>query len=105
MQHSIDDQMRLDRARKKVESIKGFYKHLAVYLIVNLTFLIINALNMEAGENFFTLGNFSMALFWGMGVAAHAFGVFGTNIFLGNNWEERKIRELMEREKQRKGNL
>lgn len=103
MQYSIDEQMRLDKARKRVEAIKGFYKHLAIYLIVNFVFFAINAINLEPGESFFSLGNFSMAIFWGMGVAAHAFGVFGTNFLFGNDWQERKIRELMEREEQRKG--
>jgi hypothetical protein len=31
---------------------------------------------------------------WGLGVAFHGFAAFG----YGANWEERKIRELMERE-------
>jgi hypothetical protein len=37
---------------------------------------------------------------WGIGVASHAFSVFAYRGFFGAQWEERKVRELME---QRRG--
>lgn len=94
------EQMRMERARKRVKSIAGFYKHLTAYLIVNVFLLTIKYFNLDTGENFFTFGNFSTAFFWGIGLAFHAMGVFGTNVFLGSDWEERKIREIMDKEKQ-----
>lgn len=102
MENSFEEQKRLGRARKKVEAIKGFYKHFAVYLLVNMSLLIAKAVTLEPGEEFFEFGNFSMAIFWGLGVMFHAFGVFGTTLFLNSKWEERKIQEYMEKEK-RKG--
>ena len=102
MDQSFEEQKKLERARKKVEAIKGFYKHLAVYLLVNISLLVAKAISIDPGEEFWTFGNFNMAIFWGMGVLFHAFGVFGTSIFLNSNWEERKIQELMEKER-RKG--
>jgi hypothetical protein len=42
------------------------------------------------------------AFFWGIGLVAHGFSVFVPQWFLGNDWEERKIKEIMEKEKQNK---
>ena len=39
---------------------------------------------------------------WGIGVLFHGMKVFNITPFLGRNWEEQKIRELMEKEKQNK---
>ena len=99
MDTSFEEQKRLERARKKVESIKGFYKHFLVYLIVNIIALVYKYLTLEAGEEFFSFNTFNMAFFWGLGVLFHAIGVFGPNVFLGRDWEERKIQEYMERTK------
>jgi hypothetical protein len=43
------------------------------------------------------------ALGWGIGLMSHWWGVFGSRIFFSRDWEERKIRELLEKE-QRKQN-
>lgn len=94
------DQLRMERARKRVKSIMGFYKHLTAYLFVNTILLAIKWFNLEPGENFFEFSTFSTVFFWGIGLAFHGLGVFGTNAFLGSDWEERKIREIMEKEKQ-----
>lgn len=95
------EQMRMERARKRVKSIAGFYKHLAAYLIVNIFLLVLKYFNLDQdkGGNFFVFSTFSTAFFWGIGLAFHAMGVFGTNVFLGSDWEERKIREIMDKEK------
>lgn len=101
MERSFEEMQRLERARKKVQAIMGFYKHLAAYLIINIFLLALKWFRMEPGEEFFTFNTFSMAFFWGIGVVFHGVGVFGTNIFLGKNWEERKIQEYMEREERK----
>lgn len=99
MEQSINEQRRLEQARKKVQSIMGFYKHLAAYVIVNLFLLALKWFNLEQGEEYFTFGTFSTAFFWGLGLLFHAVGVFGTNLFLGSNWEQRKIQEYMAKDK------
>lgn len=101
MERSFDEMQRLEKARKKVQAILGFYKHLAAYLIVNLFLIALKWFSLDPGEEFFEFGTFSTAFFWGIGLLFHAVGVFGTNIFLGKNWEERKIQQYMEQEERR----
>lgn len=96
MDNTFNEQMKLERARKKVKSIKGFYKHLTVYLIVNIALIALKAIQLEPGEPFWHWGTFSTAFFWGLGLLFHGFGVFGTELFLGAGWEERKIKEIMD---------
>ncbi|GAB5399804.1 MAG: histidine kinase [Aureisphaera sp.] len=84
---------RYDRAKKKVEELKGFYIHFAIYLIMVPVFIYLN----------FISTSFPWALFpiigWGAGVGGHAMEVFGYNPLLGKNWEERKIKELMNKDR------
>lgn len=98
MENSFEEQKRLERARKKVESIKGFYKHFAIYLVINIIAILYKLFTLEPGEEFLSFNTFNMAIFWGLGVVFHAIGVFGSTVFLGSDWEERKIKELMEKE-------
>ena len=98
MENLIDEQLRMEKARKKVKAIKGFYRHLGVYILVNLFLLTLNFIDLGAGENFFKWGNFSTPLFWGIGLLFHGFSVFGTDVFLGRGWEDRKMNELMEKD-------
>ena len=64
--------------------------------------VIVNVQNLDQGESYFQFKNFQTAFFWGIGILAHGLSVFLPNMILGNNWEERKIKELMEKEKQNK---
>jgi len=97
---------RYDRAKKRVEKIKGFYWHFASYFIVNM-FISCSKIvsNMNSGESFseafFDFGTFALWMFWGIGIFFHAFGVFGKHLLFGEKWESRKIQEFMEKEKQK----
>jgi hypothetical protein len=94
-----EEQVKYENAFKRVKKIKGFYSHLLVYIVINIMILIVNVQSLDKGESYISLKNFSTALFWGIGLAAHGLSVFGPNIVLGQNWEEQKIKELMEKEK------
>jgi hypothetical protein len=82
------------RARKRVEDLKGFYIHISVFAIVNLTLFFINLLSTPGTWWFYWI-----TVFWGIGIIWHAFGVFIGDRLLGKEWEEKKIKEYMEREK------
>jgi hypothetical protein len=96
------DEIKYQEALKRVKKIKGFYTHALVYVIINLMIVIVNIQNLDLGESYFQYQNFSTAFFWGIGLTAHGLSVFVPQWFLGNNWEERKIKELMEKEKNSK---
>ncbi|MGA9212645.1 2TM domain-containing protein [Kaistella sp.] len=83
-------------AKKKIKRLKGFYIHATVYVLVNL-FII--AQNHQEGEAFSNMNNYWTAIFWGIGLFAHGISVFVPNVFFGKDWEERKIRELMDKNK------
>lgn len=91
-----------EAAQRKVKRLKGFYTHLIVYLCVNIFIVFININNLKPGESYFKFENFFTAFFWGIGLLSHGLSVFGHNLIFGQGWEERKIKELMEKEKQNK---
>lgn len=94
---------RYDLAYKQVKRIKGFYVHFLVYILVNTFIIIANRNENFVGNNiFWSFETFSTALFWGIGLLAHGLVVFGRNMFFGKNWEERKIQQLMEKDKSEK---
>ncbi|MGB7786748.1 MAG: 2TM domain-containing protein [Salinimicrobium sp.] len=79
------------RAQQRVKEIKGFYGNLITYCLV---------IPLLAFINYKTYWGFQWFWFpllgWGLGIAMHGFTVFK----YGRAWEERKIREIMEKEKQ-----
>ena len=98
------------RAKKKVKEIKGFYIHLFVYILSNIGISGVVMFGLtKSGYNlvdtFTNFGVYATWIFWGIGMFFHWFGVFGFKYSLGANWEERKIKELMEERDNRRKNL
>lgn len=89
-------------ALKRVKRIKGFYTHAIVYVVINIMIVIVNVQGLKEGETYFQFHNFFTLFFWGIGLLAHGLSVFLPGMILGSNWEERKIRELMDKEKNNK---
>ena len=92
-------------AKKRVEKLKGYYWHLASYVIVNTAISTIKIVSdTQDGssfmEAFFNFETFTLWFFWGIGLFFHTLGVFGKNLFFGKNWEQRKIQEILEKETQ-----
>ena len=95
------DQIQYEQALKRVKKIKGFYTHALVYVVINIMLVIVNFQNLEQGESYFQFKNVSTLLFWGIGLAAHAFTVFVPNAVFSKEWEEKKIKQFIEEEKKR----
>lgn len=78
-------------AKARVKELKEFYGNFISYCLV-IPFLIF--------INYYTRWDFQWFWFpllgWGLGLTVHAFSVFG----YGAKWEERKIEEIMAKEKQ-----
>ncbi|MGQ7944796.1 histidine kinase [Flavobacterium sp. WC2509] len=81
------------RAKKRVEELKGFYGNAISYCCVIPILIFVN-LKFSPGFQWFWFS----AGGWGIGVVMHAFKVFGYS----SGWEERKIREILEKEKNKK---
>lgn len=88
--------IRYIEAAKRVKRIKGFYVHAIVYFLVNL-FII--AQRVQSGDSLDQLDIYWTAIIWGIGLAAHGLSIFMPNLLLGKNWEEEKIRDLMNKNK------
>jgi hypothetical protein len=94
------DEIKYQEAVKRVKRIKGFYTHALIYLVINIMIFVVNV--QSSTEGIFHLKNFSTAIFWGIGLVAHGMSVFMPSLILGKNWEDKKIKELMEKEKNNK---
>lgn len=90
---------RYKAAQKRVKEIKGFYVHLLVYILVNLFLIFGSFRDVNIIDRLTDTSNYLTAGFWGLGLLAHAVGVFGGGFFLGRKWEEKKIAEYLEKEK------
>jgi hypothetical protein len=99
METNYIEKERYERAVKRVKQIKGFYTHALVYLVINIAIVILNVQNLKPGESYFQFYNFFTAFFWGIGLVAHGLSTFMPEWIMGKNWEERKIKEFMEKEK------
>ena len=83
---------RYEKAKKRVEEIKGFYTHAIVYVVINTGLFLLNLFTSPGGWWFYWV------LFgWGIGLFFHAMGVFVFNRFPSKKWEEQKIKEVMDK--------
>lgn len=98
METNYKENISYQSAKKKVKDIKGFYVHLTVYLFVNIAIFIVNTRDEGIIEGLGNFWNYSTAFFWGIGLLAHWATVFGPNFLFGKDWEERKIKELMDKD-------
>lgn len=79
------------RAVERVEKLKEFYQNVVSYVIV-IPFLIFINLQFSPNFHWFWFPVFG----WGFGVVMHGLDAYNYNIFLGKNWEEKKIKEIMD---------
>jgi hypothetical protein len=85
------------KAVERVEKLKDFYQNLFSFCLV-IPFLIFINLTFSPGFHWFWFPIFG----WGLGLTFHFLEVNNYNIFLGKNWEDKKIKEMMSKESQDK---
>ena len=86
------------RARKRVRRLRDFYVHAAVYAVVIGGLAVFNWI---VSPTFWWVAFPAVA--WGIGLGAHAVSVVFEDSLFGRGWEERKTRELLERERRQAG--
>jgi len=100
METSYNDEQNIYlKAQKRVEDLKGFYGNLTMYIIIISGLAILNLVTYPK-----YLWFFYPAIGWGIGVVIHGMSVFNYMPFLGSNWEEKKIQELLDKDKSDKWN-
>jgi hypothetical protein len=88
-----------ERAKRRVEELKKFYANLVTYTVINVILIIINLVTGPGSLWFYWV-----TIFWGAVILLHASKVFVLRgKFLGEEWEEKKIKELMEKDRKSKG--
>ena len=88
-----------EKAKKRVQELRRFYRNLVSFGIINVILIIVDVVTSPGSLWFYWV-----TIFWGIAVLLHASKVFvlkGT--FLGEEWEKKKIKEIMEKEEKHKG--
>jgi hypothetical protein len=78
-------------AKHRVKSLRAFYTHLTVYVLVNFVLVLIDV--STPGEPWF----YTPLLGWGLLLALHAAQAYEMIPWLSHDWERRKVNELMRR--------
>lgn len=81
------------KAKERVDCIKGFYGNLIAYLIVIPVLIWLNYRTTEFPWVIFPAAG------WGLGLIINGLHAFGLNPLFGKDWEERKIREIMDKDR------
>lgn len=88
------------QAKKKVDALKSFYSHLAVFIIVNCTIILFSANVFNARElDFADWTNYITTFFWGIGLVFHGLYVFflvNVNNNILKRWEDKKMKQFLE---------
>ncbi|MFI2744131.1 2TM domain-containing protein [Zhouia sp. PK063] len=101
--HSYSEEDRYARAKHRVRRIRSFYRHLMVYIAVNLFILLYGYFTSDSNlpAYFSDRNNYYTILFWGIGLGIHAISVFGMDRLFSKDWEDRKIRNFVEEDRKR----
>ncbi|MEM7483791.1 MAG: 2TM domain-containing protein [Bacteroidota bacterium] len=88
----------LEYAQKRVRQKKRLFSHFVIFLI-GCVFLVIANKVLNYGDPY----DWSIwaILLWAFLFAIHAFNVFVTHKFMGQNWERKQREKLVEKQKQR----
>lgn len=93
MEPNYSEAERYYQAQKKVEEIRKIYEHLTVYVLTNPIVIVVNLMT-SPGHLWFLYCLFG----WGIAIVLHGMKVFDYGPFFNKEWEERKIREFIEKE-------
>lgn len=94
MEDFMAEKIRYEKAKKKAKNIRGFYINLMCYCIVIPILIYVNLRYVPEIQWFW----FSM-LGWGTGLLAHGMEVFQVNPLFSKDWEQRKLKQFIEEEK------
>lgn len=103
MTQSIETKRAL--AKKRVEEIKGFFRHLKVFVVVNGLLFVLKMGWLQGllpewfpSEAYYFDWVIANIVIWGLILAVHALTLYRHRITFLKKWEERQIKKYMEEE-------
>ncbi|MEM6894554.1 MAG: 2TM domain-containing protein [Bacteroidota bacterium] len=92
----------LENAQRRIKQKKRLFSHFVIFLIGSVFLILINKI-LKYGEEYdwFAWG----ILFWSFLFLIHAFNVFVTHKFMGQEWERKQRELLVEKQKKRIGEI
>lgn len=90
-----DDKM--EKVQRRVRRMRQFYASVVTFFFVNILLVVINL-----WTNPHNLWFYWVTIIWGIVLIAQAFNLFTIrDHFLGDEWEKKKINELLEKDKKK----
>lgn len=90
-----DKERKIEMAIQKVRRMRSFYSNLIIYILVNITLLVINLLTSPESLWFYWV-----TLVWGVVLLFQAANTFTLrNPILGEEWERKTVEKLLEKER------
>jgi hypothetical protein len=96
MNRPLQDHPHYPEACRHVKELRAFYGHALTYALVIGGLALVNAL-ASPGRWWVHWPAFG----WGIGLAVHGLSILARGSALGRSWEERKIREYLDRNRAR----
>lgn len=94
MEDNMEEDDKVKRVRERVRRIKSFYSNVITFVLVNILLLVINLITDPRNLWFYWV-----TLIWGAILILQAINLFTIrDRFLGKAWEEKKTRELLDKE-------
>lgn len=98
-----DKNMAREAAKKRVKELKGYYRHIMIFVVVNgfLYLLKIGAMNSLLPDAFPKEPYFydwinANIVIWGLILVAHTLIIFRDKFTFVKKWEERQIQKYMD---------
>ena len=92
----------LENAHKRIKQKKRLFTHFVIFLIGSIFLILANKV-LKYGEGYDW--SIWMVLVWTFLFALHAFNVFVTHKFMGQNWERQQRERLVDLQKKRIGEI
>ena len=107
MANNMTNITKYERAKKRVQELKGFYNHVKIFILVNGILYLLKSewLIPFMPEGFPTEAYFFNwidlnVLIWGLIVLVHALITFRNKFPFLKDWEERQIKKYMDRDRE-----
>lgn len=109
MKTQMTNPTNFQKAKKRLDRLKGFYTHLTAYCIVNAVLFVVyffskNSIFQETtNTEIIKWVDWNVLLspfIWGTFLLGHAICVFQWTMPFLKRWEERQIKKIMEKENQ-----